>query len=130
MKSKRRPIRNPDVILSVVTTALIAFSILIILSGSSHTGMVSDERNETDSALESILSAAVQATEVEYPFAGKINGTGVRLREKPNREKGRIIRELNDAVRVEVLAKEGSWYLVKLRDEQGYIYADYVTRLP
>ena len=117
-----------DFFLAVITIALIVCTVLIILSGSSQSDKRSENHYEQVPAAAPPVAETAKFIAAEYPFTGKINGTGVRLREKPNVQTGKIIRELNDAVRVEVLGKEGPWYLVKLKDEEGYIYEDYISR--
>ncbi len=114
-------------LLAVITIALIVCTVLIIISGSIQSDKRSENRYEQGPAAAPPVAETAKFTAVEYPFTGKINGAGVRLREKPSVQTGKILRELNDAVRVEVLRKEGPWYLVKLKDEEGYIYEDYIS---
>lgn len=128
MKREKDIFCSPDLALTCITTVLIAFAVLIILSGNIRTEKEPDGKQGTVSVSASLDFDAVPSNSDVYPFAGKINGSGVRLREKPSTETGKIIRELNDAARVEVVGKEGAWYLVRLKDDEGYIYADYVSR--
>ncbi len=127
MKKGKVILESTDVILTLITAVLIVSGVLIILSGKNRPEKASGVQFVTESVSTPLVSAANLDNGEVYPFAGKIDGSGVRLREKPSTETGRIIRELNDAVRVEVIAKEGSWYLVRHRDDVGYIYEDYVS---
>ena len=128
MKTKRL-FHNADFVLTVILTVLIALSILIMISGKSQAAKAADEQSVMSLSAVSAASAPVQGVAEEFPFAGKIKGSGVRFREEPDTRTGKILHELNDSVRVEVLGKEGSWYQVKLRDETGYVFEDYIAHV-
>jgi len=122
--------RSADFFLSGLTIVLIAFSVLIVFLGSRKTESRSENRYQAaaDSSPKPV-EIEEPCSEPEYPFSGKVKGAGVRFREEPSTQTGRIIRELSESVRVEVLDKEGSWYFVKIRDEEGYIFEDYISPL-
>ena len=130
MMRAKKMLHSTDFILSVILTVLIAFSILIMISGKNQAAKAADEQSTTSPGTMPSATSPVQIIPEGYPFAGKIKGSGVRLREEPDTRTGKILQELNDSVRVEVLGKEGSWYQVKLRDETGYIFEDYIVHAP
>ena len=130
MMRAKRLLRSTDFVLTAILTVLIALSILIMISGKSQAAKAADEQRTTSPGSMPSATSPVQIIPEEYPFAGKIKGSGVRLRQEPDTRTGKILQELNDSVRVEVLGKEGSWYQVKLRDETGYIFEDYIVHAP
>ena len=130
MMRAKRLMQSTDFVLTVILTILITFSILIMISGKSQAAKAADAQIMMNSGSLPAASSSVQVVPEEYPFDGKIKGSGVRLREEPDTRTGKILQELNDSVRVEVLGKEGSWYQVKLRNETGYIFEDYIVHAP
>lgn len=127
MTRVKRIIHSTDFFLTILTVAVITIGVLIVASGNGRAERATDSAYPMPAvSVSSEMEAAQTPAPEEYPFEGKVKGTGVRMREKPSTESGKIIRELGESVRVTVLGKEGTWYYVMHRDTEGYIYADYI----
>lgn len=57
---------------------------------------------------------------------GVITGETVKLREGPSLESD-LVTLLSVDNKVEVISKNGDWYRVKYKNNEGYVYADYIS---
>lgn len=70
-------------------------------------------------------SAFVLSATSSYAVTGVITGVTVRMRENPTTS-SKIIRDLDEDNKVEVLEKEGDWYKVTYKGDEGYVKEDYI----
>lgn len=70
-------------------------------------------------------STLILCTTSSYAQNGTITGDTVRLREEPNTS-SKIVTNLDKDDTVEVLEKSGEWYKVKYKEDNGYVYGEYL----
>ena len=72
-----------------------------------------------------LSTVTLYATSSFAQATGIITGVTVRMREKPTTS-SEIIRNLDEDNKVDVLEKEGNWYKVSYKGDEGYVIEDYI----